>query len=301
MNKVFKTPILENIRVHYADIRSIFPAETNGREIFIFISRLGDLTLDPSIVEAYVNNMRGFWDYFKNIIIQCINNESHCKAIGNKPRLLSVSLQIGTEEWQTYVLHLLHKMIYSYNHPDIQKKLVALLKNETDKIKHMLELIDKFVDKYLTTHKDMLLRYDKKRDPIYSIKHNYRYTPYDDNELVSINIRTELFDLAYQIENIIHVNIMYMDIFFLRRFLDKDYIKNVVAYTGGLHSNNYIKILIQDFDFRITHVAYAEELDMDKLTNQIKSSKHLAEIEYLLYPPELYQCSDLSHFPKNFD
>ena len=42
----------------------------------------------------------------------------------------------------------------------------------------------------------------------------------------------------------------FTDIFFLRRFLDKEYITNAIVYAGALHINTYIDILIKEFDFK---------------------------------------------------
>jgi hypothetical protein len=91
-----------------------------------------------------------------------------------------------------------------------------------------------------------------------------------------------------------------MDVYFLRRLLDKDYITNVVAYTGIMHSMNYIYYLSKYFDFKITHVDYVDPKvkDYNREVDKRKSPKDLANI---FYPPILKQCSDLSSFPKNFD
>ena len=85
--------------------------------------------------------------------------------------------------------------------------------------------------------------------------------------------------------------------------MDKDYITNAIVYSGAFHSDNYIKILLQNFNFKITHVAYSSITNMNSLTNEVKTrlekinKRGLAD---LFNPPELIQCSDITHFPKNF-
>lgn len=56
----------------------------------------------------------------------------------------------------------------------------------------------------------------------------------------------------------------------LRRFLDKTYITNSIAYTGMGHSMNYIYILLHEFDFKITHVSYTEIPITELNKNQIR-------------------------------
>ena len=92
---------------------------------------------------------------------------------------------------------------------------------------------------------------------------------------------------------------MIMDLYFLRRFLDKDYISNGVIYTGIAHTGNYFYFLIKYFGFKITHSSYLKE-DPRKAEAIVKKSTDPREIDYLIYPPELQQCSDMSSFPKNF-
>ena len=47
------------------------------------------------------------------------------------------------------------------------------------------------------------------------------------------------------------------DLYFIRRFLDKDYIKKSILYTGSLHMKNILFILVKYFNFKITNVFYS--------------------------------------------
>lgn len=94
-----------------------------------------------------------------------------------------------------------------------------------------------------------------------------------------------------------------MDIFFLRRFLDKDYITHAIIYTGGAHSITYVQHLITKYNFKITHASYSAEKNLSKLNTYLAKfldPSDVIEYEKMLYPHLLVQCSDLSHFPKNF-
>ena len=91
----------------------------------------------------------------------------------------------------------------------------------------------------------------------------------------------------------------FTDIYFLRRFLDKDYITNAIVYSGALHSNTYVSVLVKDFDFKITHTANSKNKSASYLTTQAKK-RSLMEVQELILPEYLTQCSDLQGFPEGF-
>lgn len=58
-----------------------------------------------------------------------------------------------------------------------------------------------------------------------------------------------------------------MDLYFLKRFLDKEYIKNAVLYCSSHHT---IDILINGFNFKITHTTS----NVNNINNKIKYNKY---------------------------
>lgn len=115
----------------------------------------------------------------------------------------------------------------------------------------------------------------------------------------------DVFKMIHQLsKNIEDLFSKTIDIYLLRRFLDKNYITNSIVYTGYAHFANIIHILINDFNFKITHAT--EELeDKSKLTKKIisKSSSEfishmLNEISINLY---VIQCSNFKNFPNKMN
>lgn len=98
------------------------------------------------------------------------------------------------------------------------------------------------------------------------------------------------------------VDVWFENIYFLRRFLDKDYIRKAIMYGNGAYSNGCVWSLVKYFDFKITHASYSAIPDYDKLMETIKelSFDQTYELWYLLYPPNLQQCADVSKFPDSF-
>lgn len=97
-----------------------------------------------------------------------------------------------------------------------------------------------------------------------------------------------------------------VDLYFIRRFLDKNYITNAISYTGASHSVSFIYMLIK-LGFKITHCANCTMTNIDKLNQTIDSienfptEKSLFELLDIFVKPDAIQCTNISDFPKNFE
>ena len=91
-----------------------------------------------------------------------------------------------------------------------------------------------------------------------------------------------------------------VDIYFLRRFLDKDYITNGIVYMGIYHIAFYCYVLVKYFNFKITHIAN-DTISIKKLEMKIKKEKFSKDIIKTLMDKKLNQCSNLSIFPEGFN
>lgn len=119
--------------------------------------------------------------------------------------------------------------------------------------------------------------------------------------------KNSFYDYYYEIKNQIinfrnqyaSLNAEIIDLYFLRRFLDKKYIKNGVIYSGSDHSINIIYILVKLFNFKITNVSYSK-IKIDKLNKYIKKSNNYTDLRVQLYPEYLIQCSSMEGFPDMF-
>lgn len=90
-----------------------------------------------------------------------------------------------------------------------------------------------------------------------------------------------------------------LDTYFLRRFLDKDYVVNGVSYTGAAHSQMYVYILVKYFDFKITHASYLK-YSINETNKKIKGSELDFDFRSWFMPEILQQCSNITGFPKGF-
>ena len=300
-NKVFKTPLFDNMRIHYIDPRNMF-AYPNGLYM-LSLELMNLLTQDiydvvgfrASQTKRYIIGYKNQWKHFQKIISECLNKVNVCDVKSN------VFGGVTTiDNYDTYLKHIFHKMTYRYNHKNIQKILVSYLTTESEKLHKIISYLDKLHDMFEKLNNDYREKYNSTNEPSFSIKHQYYYYPYFIENASEI-YEKPLVDLANKIFGLIKSGGIYMDLFFLRRFLDKDYITNVIAYTGALHSANYIQILMQEFGFKITHIATSNGLSITELNNKIKKANHIEEIQYMINPKVLQQCSDLTNFPENFE
>jgi hypothetical protein len=119
------------------------------------------------------------------------------------------------------------------------------------------------------------------------------------------NIHDFVYSIFKKVINIIDNIEKYLsyiiDIYLLRRILDKSYITNSIIYTGYTHYSDVIYILIKDFNFKITHI---DKGNIKLITNIAKNntidefiSKLNKDISLHIYSD---QCSNFKSFPLNF-
>lgn len=91
-----------------------------------------------------------------------------------------------------------------------------------------------------------------------------------------------------------------MDLYFLRRFIDKSYVTNGIVYTGAYHTMDIIHILANEFNFKLTHSS-VNKISIDDMNKKIKSIKYdrfYPETKKILFPDVTGQCVDMEDFPE---
>lgn len=78
---------------------------------------------------------------------------------------------------------------------------------------------------------------------------------------------------------------LFTDIYFLRRFLDKDYIKNVVSYCGNYHGLNYLYFLVKYCDFKIIKIYNSNNMSIDDIIENFKNINYVQQV-YTLFSLE---------------
>ena len=291
----------KNLRSHYIDFRFPFMSPKITETIYYLESLCYNIHANLSIqnLQLMIDNLK----IIKSFYIHTFNTFF-------KPRRITATdlklLEYTNKSYKQIEHKISNKIIGKYNHKSVKKVLGNIIKNEfkTELLKYTDEL-----DLYINTLTDFCVTYAtiNFQDMLYNdnIK-TYTRGGVDFEEIDKIikfvhQMGSNLF------QSLGGATLYIMDMYFLRRFLDKDYVTNGIVYTGAEHSVNYIYLLVKYFDFKITHFSYIKKMsDKDNIKNINNVHKNIkASINYIncikyFFPTELYQCSDISGFPKLF-
>ena len=298
-NVVGKSNNFPNVRLHYADIRD-------------YLIQNYELTLN---LDHEIDNImnRGYFDYQDSMLItdslniilaniMNVYNIIYNSSSGKKKVKPSIPKSYETLEKYTpldyinKIKNFVDKIRNRYNHKDVKTKINHIMDNELNRI--FIKYLDN-IDDYFTFLDKNKNTYNNPRK--LSNKRNYgtHYGPLQFNQLQTL---TKLSLLNYKhLHTETHLFAFITDMFFLRRFLEKDYVTNGISYTGAAHSNNYIYCLVKYFNFKITHYSYLKGNSIKKITNIIKRSDNSRDLDQYFWPPYFQQCSDMTDFPKLFE
>lgn len=302
----------KNIRFHYFDIRYHF-----NTIISFILSSLADIIsgipyFNNELFNKSMNSCIKLLTTVKNIITFIIDNLKNPKSVKIKNHdKYSIFIEyLSTEEFidllndlidennskivinfKNNIKYLINKMLKKYNYSEIRSK------------------INEYVDQFLIPYLDKTInRYNELTNILTIIKNvdSENSSEKDKIELV-YNIQNNLNTTFYNY--IIPSFAFITDIYFIRRFLDKDYITNGIVYAGVLHISNYIYILVNLFDFKITNMSknYTNNIN-EKINNLFLTEKDkniVSQIDNIIeiikpHKDEM-QCSDFTNFPKNFN
>lgn len=187
------------------------------------------------------------------------------------------------------------KILNDYAHTDIKNIVHKIINNEMKNdfiyannllvnIVNQLQSIKKIIN-----IKDNELVYDDVTEVHYGVQ------PVKKLEIVN-TITAKIDNLHYIILSKIGSKIM--DLYFIRKFLDKHNIERGLLYTGIDHSVHIIYILVKYFDFKITHISYSK-IGLYELNNVIKNSDMFKNLMKYFFPKYLIQCIDITAFPQD--
>lgn len=270
-NKVSVSKEFPNTRLHYIDIRSYFTFKVGdpfslGYKIgdYIFNIKDGKLTDKDSI--HIKDGLTIFHSQIEIIYNSFFSEPDNIKKVPII-RKLNKNIYHEKDDATNAIKYLTNKIRFVYDNNDVKAKINEIINTD------MANLFKKFEEKYDQIYKNL-----------YIIKYEDLTNLYNEFETIIM----ALFCLI-------------VDLYFLRRSLDKNYVEIAVAYTGGYHTANYLKYLIQKFNFKITHVHYSKN-KIQEINKKIKVMDNPHEILDLFLPAEknFFQCIDVSNFPDNF-
>jgi hypothetical protein len=212
--------------------------------------------------------------------------------------------------------------------------------NTLEQIKQHIEYIKiytmKILEKYFNINNNKISQFDKKSQEYYldKIIHKYRHktlkTKLNDyfNAFFmefSVNFNMITHDIIFRIyyykidinnplnlpkliksynkltDIVFALYALITDVYFLRRFLDKDYIQNVLTYCGRNHALNYIFFLVKYCNFTITKIYNTGGLEIKDIDTKIKDIKEIDELDkiynlFLLEAEKPKQCVEKPNY-----
>jgi hypothetical protein len=232
----------ENVRLHYLDIRDHLKFNHVIKLVdTLLLPKLKSLKNDKLTDSDKINILEQIKTHVENI------KEYMMNIIENEINIKNYKLSTFDKKTQEYYLD---KIIHKYTHKTVKKNINNYLNKfflkyvgETQKLSGIFEYIIKY-------------KIDIKNS-LYLV------------ELIKLcNIfRTKILTLYGVIT----------DVYFLRRFLDKDYIQNVITYCGRNHALNYIYFLVKYYDFKIINIYNTNGLTIDDITNKIKHIEYVED------------------------
>lgn len=280
------------IRYHYIDIRDALESL-----IYKYISRLmqmagegicSHMIYNSGTIESLLVESHEFYSILHAITF---DEKSH-DVIGKKEKVSSQYILI---------LKYIKKILFKYQHPENKKTILLYL---TEYIKPRFDKIFEIYDK-LFKLLDVMKTFDL--DPT-TLKINDKASSHTYG-IITGAVDSSFYEFDKLIRSLdvesLYLFSRYVDAFFLRRFLDKDYVDTAITYTGISHSTVYVQMLVRNLGFKITHISTnpigSGSGDINKLNLAVQNTKTLFDAETLMYPTKLLQCSSLDNFPPNFD
>jgi len=259
--------------------------------------------------EKYKNTRFHYFDirteHFKNLMNVHYNLSEFLGNLNTYDTIFKQDLSELSDALNIY-LKLLKDLTLNLQKSDI-KDMVKLRKKYNHKIvnDHMKEILKIHIKLLEESQKELEILIGLVNKFIKDFEKNKLLDPFKLLEEYKI-----LFNNIYSIDDKISVLLAYTtDLFFLRRFLDKNYIKNGIIYCGIAHCQHMAYVLVKYFNFKITHIHYKDnKLTLKKLMDKLKKLKYddnkVNKLAILMGRGNinselLYQCVDMSKFPKN--
>jgi hypothetical protein len=270
-----KSKEFEKIRFHYADIRDTYILFSH-RSINELLDNYSCSNYSRQTIDKVLNKYKETIEYLSNVI-DLFNG----KKISTKLTSLKELIKIYSR----------------YNDEKIKKNnklIIDLFLKRAEQLINMIKVnYDLMIlhEKECNEHRDengyLKLMKDNKGEHSYFFNDTEHLNKIKNNQDMITEFSMKTFALI-------------MDIYFLRRFCDKDYVTNGVFYGGAAHGLLYINFLINKYDFKITHASYSL-YDLDKMNKLLKDKFYDDQRGNELFdPPVLIQCSNVNSFPEKF-
>ncbi len=275
-----------NIRFHYIDIRFYSQLES----ISILSKNNVDNLYKNKLTNFHIviNNLAKIIDIYENLLKIIQKYKDNDNIVDNKDT--------------PNVTHIINKILTKYKNKENKKKITNFFDEFcVNKIKFIIEKINNNMQNYkdintnnhnayLQQHLNPVIK-GKGYGKIIRLKNQ---VPNYDNMLFDIEQEIQYLD-----ELCTDINSLIVDSYFLRRYIDKNYINNAIVYAGTFHTITYLWFLVKHCDFEIIEYNFINnELSPLEFMKIIKKSEDMYDIHKYVIPKKFSQC--ISMKPINF-
>jgi hypothetical protein len=288
----------KNTRLHYVDIRYYIGYDIHKHfcHLVSYIKKLySAFNIDKNNLLTIYDTLNIITSDAKNLYDIIQDSNLFVKYyVPTVPDSIDTLQKLTKDDMNEKMKDLLIKIKNRYANNKIKKFIGSIFDNNLQNFFNLFFKKAQYINKKILDH-------IKKINMNPNNKYNKKNGMYGLNYMDKINIISQILS---DVENLASIYqklfCIFMDVYFLRRFLDKDYVTNAILYAGVYHIQFIVKELLQKFDFKITHVS-DKKISVDELNKKIKNEKDINKLSTYFFPEYFIQCSNLIHFPKNFD
>lgn len=282
-----------NLRLHHIDVRDVFYRKYAHVSIHGITNMCAKIEKQQYIYAEDIN--------FLKMAIPKLINELYCATnsfLYDQITKTMTNTALETFEINDYnkIIDKSNKLINGYDHENVKNNLVSgsfIL----DNIRTSLKSIDVLCIELLKLTTNFLKFVNENAN---KMTQGQYYAAYGIDKISIYKYIGKIISLEDQIySHFLIITSKTMDLYALRRFLDKDYITNTISYTGYAHTLVYLYVLVKYFHFEITHTTNTE-ISIQEMTKIINETYFNDNICLQLMPKFLHQCIDMSSFPQFF-
>ena len=281
----------ENLRIHLIDVRD---------NIIQFLKSRMDSILHFISVDNFQAAIQEF-----PVVLNCISALKTILAqkteLRNKPSKFIDMLQkartdqgISEVEANEYLIKIINKLYGDYKSDIVKKPILGQMKKLIVEMENVSLNVKDIFDKIYNLNKSINSDSYKKKSLDGRIMYGIPCATY----------QTEKAAFYHELENWIYnvsvVGNRIMNLYFIRRFLDKSYATNGIFYGNAWSACDIVHQLVKNYGFKVTHFSHSTILDISELNNSINKTDDVNLVCDIFYPFNLAQCVHLENFPANF-
>jgi len=292
-NRVKVSKGYPKVRFHYVDVRDYLINNLNDMQRMNQVMR--EMTDNGRLDGDSLDRIGKLIDYDR-VIIDFIYGLFYGKGISDD---IKVNLLDPMEEGKNVRTFKIEKIVGKIKGKYVDKgneeKIGHIIGNE---LRRYFKEFNDVSGKFIGLIGDIKLRIGVGDDELYvrDGKVDYGF-PYDE----TLELLYKLNKLMIEYERAeLRLFGLITDVFFVRRFVDKPYITNGIAYVGLSHAVNYIYMLVKYFGFEIKNYSYLG-VDLDVMMGKIMGADGPDGLLQYFMPGKLKQCSSIKGFPGKFE